>query len=316
MIGVVIPCYNAKETISDTLFSIMFQTYKDFKVYLVNDHGDYNYDEEVAFFGNFYQIEEIRLSENHGPGYAREIGLEHADTDYVMFIDNDDVFANPLAFKNLVDTIEEDNKDFVYTNFLYEQEDGRLEKMFALGPLHGKMFRKSFIDKFNIKFNPSPLSSDSGFLQLLILCGANNGYKDVDTYIWRFYPKSITRSNRDNSLQKILPDFVYNINWTIEEGIKRNCDRDKIAHLICFICTYYYLHKNIGEYDTKFPSLKEDLKNLKKLYKEYGLTAEDFYTEMNNQVATDNGLKQNRETFEKPLKDDFMKFINSKGDKL
>ena len=59
MIDIILPCYNAKETLTNTLLTVMYQTFKDFKVYLINDHSKYNYKEEVDFFSKFFYIEEI-----------------------------------------------------------------------------------------------------------------------------------------------------------------------------------------------------------------------------------------------------------------
>ena len=56
-LDIIIPVYNAKETIKRLLYSIAIQ--RDafgFHVYLVNDCSDYDYQEEVSFFKEYFDI--------------------------------------------------------------------------------------------------------------------------------------------------------------------------------------------------------------------------------------------------------------------
>ncbi|MCI8777804.1 MAG: glycosyltransferase family 2 protein [Bacilli bacterium] len=62
MIDIIIPAYNAKETIFKTLASISLQTIKNcLNVYIVNDASDYNYQEEISFLKNWINIVELTL---------------------------------------------------------------------------------------------------------------------------------------------------------------------------------------------------------------------------------------------------------------
>ena len=97
MIDVIIPAYNAHETIERTLYSIAYQrNSENLNVYIINDNSIKDYSKEIDFFKNFINIRELKLKENSGPGYARQYGIEHSDSEYIIFIDSDDVFATPL----------------------------------------------------------------------------------------------------------------------------------------------------------------------------------------------------------------------------
>ena len=77
MIDVIIPAFNAHETVERALLSILNQTIKDeVKVYLVDDFSNKPYDDIISFFNGKLDITLIRLYENKGPGNARNVGLD------------------------------------------------------------------------------------------------------------------------------------------------------------------------------------------------------------------------------------------------
>lgn len=76
MIDIIIPAYNAHETIDQTLYSINTQINKElFKVYIVNDASNQNYSNFVDKYSNSLDIEEITIEKNSGPGVARNIRI-------------------------------------------------------------------------------------------------------------------------------------------------------------------------------------------------------------------------------------------------
>lgn len=76
MIDIIIPAYNAHETIDQTLCSINTQINKElFKVYIVNDASNQNYSNFVDKYSNSLDIEEITIEKNSGPGVARNIRI-------------------------------------------------------------------------------------------------------------------------------------------------------------------------------------------------------------------------------------------------
>ena len=54
-LDIIIPVYNSKKTINGTLYSILYQNYKNIHVYLINDCDNNNYSDEVEFFSNFFE---------------------------------------------------------------------------------------------------------------------------------------------------------------------------------------------------------------------------------------------------------------------
>ena len=88
-ISVVIPAYNAEKTIAATLQSVLNQTYPPSEVIVVNDGSKDGTKERVLEFGD-----RVRLinQENSGVSAARNFGVENSNSDWIAFLDSDDLW--------------------------------------------------------------------------------------------------------------------------------------------------------------------------------------------------------------------------------
>lgn len=88
MISIVIPLYNKEQLISNTLRTVLDQTYKDFEIIIVNDGSTDGSVAEVEKFND----SRIRLihQENAGVSVARNRGIQDAYGTYIALLDADD----------------------------------------------------------------------------------------------------------------------------------------------------------------------------------------------------------------------------------
>ncbi len=284
LLAIIIPCYNAKNTLFTTLSSISIQeNISNFKVYLINDKSDYDYQEEVTIFQEHFPIEEIQLDKNLGPGGARREGILKTKEPYIMFIDSDDVLYDVFSLKNLYENIK--NYDLCISSFLLERDHVRVIKKYNTIWLHGKIYKREFLEKYHINFNCTRANEDNGFNRLILLCKPKIHFIDNITYVYKDNKNSITRKN--NRSYKIfgLEGFVDNMIWALEEALKRGIDSSFIPQLVTgvLVSMYYdYLlysdleesiyiiqySKKIYPYYLKYPKIsKNDLENTFK-YKE------------------------------------------------
>lgn len=102
-ISVIIPLFNKGFIISETLQSVLTQTFTDFEIVIVNDGSTDNGIEIVSQFSD----ERIRLfqQQNKGAAAARNLGIEKASGKFIAFLDADDYwFPNHLEeLVNLLD---------------------------------------------------------------------------------------------------------------------------------------------------------------------------------------------------------------------
>ena len=273
MIDVIIPAYNAHDTIQRTLASIAYQQNIDqLKVYIVNDASNKDYTEEISFFKKMMDVKEITLSENGGPGIARQCGIDNSDSEYIIFIDSDDVFASPDSVQLLYNNIEETNSDVIISSF-YEILDDGSKREFKDDTiwLHGKIYRRTFLEQNNIRFNSTCSNEDNGFNQLVFLHDSKVEYIDDFTYLWLYNEDSITRKNDHEYSFYGLEGYIYNMTWALEIAIKDNCDYNKIAELAfsTLISIYYYYIYFIEEKDVE--KLVKKSKGIYEIYLEYSL---------------------------------------------
>lgn len=113
--SIVIPLYNKSEVISIALDSIRKQNFQEYEVLIINDGSTDNSIEIVENWINSLKIEEkgkytIINQQNFGVSTARNIGVQNAKTDYIVFLDADDYWEENHLFNlnRLVDKFEFD----------------------------------------------------------------------------------------------------------------------------------------------------------------------------------------------------------------
>lgn len=117
-----IPAYKAKKHICDCLSSIQIQSMKkEIAVIIASDSPD----EDYEYLKKKYQdldITTLKCEKNTGPGLARQRALDACKTDWITFIDADDVFITPFAIEQLYKGIQ-NNVIEVQAPFMQEIED-------------------------------------------------------------------------------------------------------------------------------------------------------------------------------------------------
>lgn len=101
-VSVIVPCYKQAEYLSETLDSVLAQTYPNWECIVVNDGSPDNTDaiakaylEKDHRFKYFYQ-------ENHGLATARNNGIANSTGEYILPLDADDLIA-PTYIEKAVD---------------------------------------------------------------------------------------------------------------------------------------------------------------------------------------------------------------------
>ena len=119
------PVYNAERFLNEAIGSVLKQTYPDFELILINDRSTDRSKEICMEYGQ--KDGRIVFLENntdsHGPGPARNIGLDYATGDYIYFMDADD-WIDERLLECAVHRMQETNADIVQFGVIYEGNDG------------------------------------------------------------------------------------------------------------------------------------------------------------------------------------------------
>lgn len=173
-VSIIIPVYNAEKYLSECINSIIYQSYNNLEIILVNDGSTDN----SIYICRQYANKDNRIividSDNYGVSYARNIGIERATGKYIVFIDSDDMIEKDYI-GILVTEMEEKNLDMVVCgykdinivsnvkkNMVIKNDNRRLLtgffskdyyiiRNFLNGPCF-KLYRLEFIKKNKIKF--------------------------------------------------------------------------------------------------------------------------------------------------------------------
>lgn len=195
-ISIIIPVYNTELFLNKCIDSVLNQTYKNIEIICINDGST---DKSLEILEN-YKDERIRIIsiENHGVSYARNLALDTITGDYVAFVDSDDYVEEDFC-KNLLDTLTKNNADLSYCGHATRTREGEKLRQWTPSLLTSntpvddrlnitkflvvtkKLFKKSIIDKFHIRFNIElHYAEDSLFLvQYLTHCKSVNGISKV-----------------------------------------------------------------------------------------------------------------------------------------
>ena len=119
LISVIIPCYNASETLPRALNSVREQDYKNLEIIIVNDGS---VDDSLKVATEFAKIDPritVINQENSGVSVARNNGLLNAHGEYIIFLDADDNYTTPYAYSEMLKKLKEEDADMCVCNFTH-----------------------------------------------------------------------------------------------------------------------------------------------------------------------------------------------------
>ena len=173
LISIIIPVYNTKRYLDETIGSVLKQTYKNWELILVDDGST---DGSVDLIKDYCNSDvRIRLIEqaNAGQGAARNNGIRQAKGELIAFLDSDDLWTP----EKLAIQLEEKVKygvafQYAHGYLMYEDQNNKLETYdWISGEFKGLEF-------FNRLFVSSSVNTDTVLMEKSIF--DNVGLFDTD----------------------------------------------------------------------------------------------------------------------------------------
>lgn len=172
-VSIIIPVYNAENTLKRCVDSVLSQTFSDFELILIDDGSK---DASPSIIDDYAQ-QDSRIvpihKTNGGVSSARNAGLDVASGEYVTFIDSDDYVTTTFLEDMIVS-----NDDIVICGIFYvinfgENKQTKIENLKSIRYTYentamflkeygdniivrtpwAKLFKKNIIDEYNIRFN-------------------------------------------------------------------------------------------------------------------------------------------------------------------
>ena len=155
LVSVIIRTKDRPELLKEAIQSVVKQTYSNIELVIVNDGGQDVSELVNAVAGKFSHVQYISLETNQGRAIAANKGLDIATGDYLIFLDDDDLF-DPHHIATLVDSFKQHPQyQVAYTGARFESKT--LNKIYnrpydkaSLGkenyiPLHTLMFARELL---------------------------------------------------------------------------------------------------------------------------------------------------------------------------
>lgn len=174
LVSVIVPVYNSESILEKCIYSVVNQTWKNLEIIIINDGSK---DGSADICDRLIQIDErihVIHQTNSGVSYARNIGVECARGEYIIFLDSDDVLPENsisvrvsnigeagmlvagyqvIDYKSKEKCYETKIKNATCTQFeMLKRMFGNQEGDYQ-GYLWNKIFRTDIIKKYGIKFN-------------------------------------------------------------------------------------------------------------------------------------------------------------------
>lgn len=158
MVSIIVPVYNAQDSLERCLMSIIRQSYPQWELILVDDGSQ---DDSLEICKRYSEKDSrIRVihTENGGVSSARNTGIENAHGEYISFVDADDMI-HPVFLSECLSNKE----DLIVTNYIKPSEIDSLhykedhpELVFqqrGVRPVWGKVFVRKIIENHHIRFD-------------------------------------------------------------------------------------------------------------------------------------------------------------------
>lgn len=291
-ISIIVPVYNIDKYIEDTLESVVRQTFglENLEVVMVDDGSTDKTGRIIDNYANKYEnFIAIHLSKNSGfPGKPRNIGIEKASGNYLMFLDHDDLYADDIC-ETLYNRITTENADIVYCRYMNLFEGNKKvhhpyvfdddideinvktienEKRLLLNPpsIWTKIFKKEFILNNKILFPENTLAEDITFMVQAYLKA--KGIIFLNNYVGYYYRirqnenASTIFSKNKKSLMAMLEGY-YNIH-----NIWKSAGKEDYFSFNCQTSLPFWVTLFISS-DLSRLEKKELLKKAKPLFQKY-----------------------------------------------
>ena len=235
----VIPVYNTKDYLETCYRSVLAQGGEDYEIILVDDGSTDGESDALCdrLSQSLPERTHVIHKENGGLGDARNVGLEHAIGDYVLFVDSDD-YLLPGLLTALREKIAETNADIIDFGFVSDRNGKITERHFgemhAFGlfslPQHPealltlpaawrRAYRRSLFLDYCIRYPARVWYEDIRTTPKLFAKAASIASLDAPYYGYVVREGSITRNRNADRNAEILEAFDDLRAWFTAEGI-------------------------------------------------------------------------------------------------
>ena len=133
LVSIIMPSYNTAKFISETIESVLAQTYTNWELIIVDDCSTDDTDAVVRPYLADGRIRYIKNEKNSGAAVSRNRALREAKGKWIAFLDSDDLWL-PEKLEKQIAFMEQNNCRFSYTNYIEIDENSVPNGRSVTGP--------------------------------------------------------------------------------------------------------------------------------------------------------------------------------------
>ena len=291
-IGILIPVYNVADYVEECIESILTQIDTRASILIMNDASTDNSAAIIKRFENHPQVQIFDAPYNRGLSATRNALFDMAQTEYIWFIDSDDVMYEG-AYKSVMSQIEKLNSDVLCADYVSLRGKKEVQKKAFIGKANKNYINKrnSFLD--NIIENNSNHVWNKVFRRQVIqdiMFKEGLNFEDI-LYMTDISLKSFQYSylkqpvikyrEREGSIlknldKKYVDDYLYAFTYRVE-NYQRDEGKDGYHYLL-----YKVYKRYIGLLNKIAKNNQEDL--LKDTYDQYNKYFSELYLVANKEL--------------------------------
>ena len=197
LVSVIMPAHNAANFISESIDSVVAQTYPNWELLIIDDAS---FDDTPRIIENYREqdnrIKVHRLPANQGAGFARNIGIKASGGDFISFLDADDLWK-PKKLEVQLDFMQKHNVEVCFSSYELIDEAGEKtnKEVRALADLpFKKLLRANYIGNLTGIYNAATLGK--------IYCPLIRKRQD-----WGLWLLAVRKAGGAKGIQKALASY-------------------------------------------------------------------------------------------------------------
>lgn len=232
-VSIVLPVYNGEKYISESIGSVLNQTYSNWELIIINDCStDNTLDIVNKYAGSDSRINVFTNDRNLKLPKSLNAGFSHAKGEYYTWTSDDNIFREN-AIQTMVEYLDRENDtDMVYCDYSLISSDGEIKsrlnlmdpKYLLIGNIIGAcfMYRRSIADSIGEYDTNLFLAEDYDYWVRIFLNGKLK-HINSDLYLYREHEGSLTETKKkyvnEQTYKALEKSFLPLYNRAIDEGL-------------------------------------------------------------------------------------------------
>lgn len=133
LVSIIMPSYNTGRFISETIESVLAQSYSNWELIIVDDYSKDNTDDVIVQYLADPRIRYIKNETNRGAAVSRNRALQEAKGKWIAFLDSDDLWE-PDKLQRQISFMKDNGYHFSYTNYIEIDEESQANGKSVTGP--------------------------------------------------------------------------------------------------------------------------------------------------------------------------------------